>query len=87
MDLNFYVNLKKYLPNDYREILSRLNDLAYDEERWERFKNFTGVQKSLLRSSSAVKARFEAYQLLEGLVGNGIVCLLAIKLKCHIIQK
>ena len=64
-DLSFYNNLKSYLPNDYREILHRLNDLAYDIERWDRFKNYTGVQKSLLRSSSAEKARVEAYKLLE----------------------
>ena len=57
--------LKNYLPNDYRDVLRRLNDLAYDRERWEQFKKYKGVQKSLLRSSSAEKARVEAYKLLE----------------------
>lgn len=64
-DISFYNYLKNYLPNDYRDVLRRLNDLAYDRERWEQFKKYKGVQKSLLRSSSAEKARVEAYKLLE----------------------
>lgn len=64
-DINYYAELKKILPNDYMDILDRLNDLAYDEERWNRFKDCVGVQKSLLRSSSSIKAREEAYSILE----------------------
>lgn len=63
--LRYYENLKKYLPNDYKDVLKRLNDLAYDEELWERFFDKKGVQVSLLRSSSAAKARKEAHFLLS----------------------
>lgn len=70
IDLNFYVKLKEHLPREYKAILRRLNDLAYDEERWQRFKNYRGVQRSLLRSSSSEKARAEAYKLLEARQDN-----------------
>lgn len=65
VDVNYYASLKEMLPNDYRDILHRLNDLAYDEIRWNRFKDYPGVQKSLQRSSSSQKAREEAYSILE----------------------
>lgn len=64
-DMNFYSGLKKALPKDYLDILNRLNDLAYNEKRWNQFKKYTGVQKSLLRSSSSIKAREEAFAILE----------------------
>lgn len=64
-DLNYYKELKRLLPNDYKDVLRRLNDLAYDNRKWEEFKKYTGVQQSLLRSSSSSKARQEAYELLE----------------------
>lgn len=62
-NLRYYESLKQYLPNDYKDVLKRLNDLAYDERLWEQFKEKKGVQVSLLRSSSAEKARKEAHYL------------------------
>lgn len=64
-DLNYYIKLKELFPNEYREILVRLNDLAYSKSIWDRFKQYEGVHVSLLRSSSSAKALKEAYALLE----------------------
>lgn len=62
-NIGFYQKLKNLLPNDYVNILQRLNDLAYDDILWEAFKNCKGVQLSLFRSSSTAKVRVEAKKL------------------------
>lgn len=63
--LKYYQNLKDECPNDYLDILKRLNDIAIYPELKSKFLNERGVQVSLLRDSSAEKALNEAYFLLE----------------------
>lgn len=58
-DLNYYINLKKYLPNECVSVLDRLNDIALFDDL-HTFVNKEGVKKSLLRFSSAEKAFHEA---------------------------
>ena len=64
-DLQYYRNLKKYFPNNYLNILRRLNDIAVFEEIKERFINERGVQASLLRFSGAEKALSEAKAIIN----------------------
>lgn len=64
-DLNYYKNLKKLFPAEYKEILRRLRDIATDNDIYNAFKDATGVQKSLLRESSAEKALHEARYVLK----------------------
>lgn len=64
-DLNFYKNLKKRFPYEYMEILRRLRDIATNNDIYNAFKDATGVQKSLLRESSAEKALNEAKYVLK----------------------
>ena len=54
--LTFYKNLKTYCPNDYLDILDRLNDMVKNKDIRKKFEGEHGVQTSLLRSVSAVKA-------------------------------
>lgn len=63
--LNYYMNLKKILPKEYLSVLARMRDMAVNEEIRENFKEYEGVQNSLLRESSAEKALNEASTLLE----------------------
>lgn len=60
-DLNYYRNLENHLPEDYKDILFRLCDLAFDKSLQERFLVERGVRVSLLRESSAEKALREAF--------------------------
>ncbi len=59
-NLSYYRNLKDLLPNDYLNILHRLNDISVFDEIKERFIDEIGVQSSLLRFSAAEKALNEA---------------------------
>lgn len=63
-DLSYYRNLKDKLPNDYWDILTRLNDMAIFEEIKTRFIEEHGVQTSLLRFSGAEKALDEAKNII-----------------------
>lgn len=63
-DLTYYENLVSSFPDDYVNILTRLRDIAYSNDLWETYSVFDGVRYSLLRSSSAYKARKEAYNYL-----------------------
>ena len=63
--LNYYQTLKELLPNDYFDILKRLNDIAIFPEIREKFIYENGVQVSLLRESSAEKALNEAADVLR----------------------
>lgn len=63
--LTYYQKLKNECPNDYLDILKRLNDIAVHPEVRARFIDEDGVQTSLLRNSSAEKALNEAKVLLE----------------------
>lgn len=64
-DLNYYINLKRLCPNNYINILRRLNDIAIDERLEKDFHGKKGVLTSLLRNSSAEKALKEARNILE----------------------
>lgn len=63
--LNYYQKLKNNCPNDYLDILKRLNDIAIDHDLRNEFIEEDGVQTSLLRDSSAEKALNEAELLLK----------------------
>ncbi len=63
-DLAYYKNLQKFLPNEYQDVLARLNDIAIFDEVKNRVWDFSGVQSSLLRFSSAEKALKEAKEVL-----------------------
>ena len=65
-DLKYYFYLKEYFPEEYTEILSRLCDIAVNENIRKVFIDYKGVQDSLLRESSAVKALREAYEIIGG---------------------
>lgn len=57
---SYYTNLKYFLPDNYIEILNRLNDIATNNDLRKKFINEDGVKNSLLRESSAYKALEEA---------------------------
>ena len=63
-ELSYYINLKKLLPSEYRDVLARLNDMAVFDEIKDRFIHENGVQLSLLRFSGAEKALNEAKKLI-----------------------
>ena len=63
-DLAYYQKLKNLLPNDYLDILTRLNDIAVLDNLRDRFINEHGVRTSLLRFSSAEKALYEASSII-----------------------
>lgn len=63
--LTFYKNLKTYCPNGYLDILDRLNDMVKNKDIRQKFEGEHGVQISLLRSVSAVKALNDGYKLLN----------------------
>lgn len=63
--LRYYQKLKENCPQDYLNILKRLNDIAIFPEIKKCFINEIGVQKSLLRDSSAEKALKEASTLIK----------------------
>lgn len=63
--LEFYRTLKKILPKSYKEILSRLRDIATNPAIKEQFKDCRGVRDSLLRETSAVKAFDEANEVIN----------------------
>lgn len=62
---DYYLKLKQYLPNEYGVILKRLNDLAFNINKWSIFKEYVGVQKSLLRTEMAEEGRDKAAEMLE----------------------
>ncbi len=63
-DLSYYKNLQKFLPDEYQNVLSRMNDIAVFDEIKDRVWDCTGVHSSLLRFSSAEKALKEAKEVL-----------------------
>ena len=64
--IEYYLNLKKVLPNNYLEILDSLNDVAVNNGLRTEFEVFYGFEKSLIRTSEAEKALNQARQALEG---------------------
>lgn len=63
--LNYYQELKDKCPDDYLDILNRLNDIAINQSLRDKFIWEDGVKTSLLRNSSAEKALNEAAELLK----------------------
>jgi len=63
-DLAYYKNLQNFLPDEYQDVLARMNDIAIFDEIREQVWDCTGVQASLLRFSSAEKALKEAKEIL-----------------------
>ena len=63
--LNFYKKLKMTIPEEYMDVLKRLRDIAIFDDIYDEFKDARGVQKSLLRESSARKALQEAKYILK----------------------
>ena len=59
-DLSYYRNLKEFFPEEYLDILKRLNDIAVFDHIKDRYIDEKGVQSSLLRFSGAEKALAEA---------------------------
>lgn len=64
-DLTYYEKLKELLPNEYMDVLRRLNDIAINDDIKEKFINEKGVQSSLLRFSGAEKALKEAHEIIN----------------------
>lgn len=64
-DLAYYRKLKDVLPDEYWDVLTRLNDIAVFDEIRDRFINEHGVQTSLLRFSAAEKALNEAKSVIS----------------------
>lgn len=62
--LEFYENLKKYLPETFIEVLNSLNDIAINSEIAKTFVLTEGYVRGLLRFNSAEKALNEAKILL-----------------------
>ncbi len=59
-DLKYYQNLKLHLPDEYKDVLKRLNDIAVYDDIREKICDIEGISMSLLRFSGAEKAQKEA---------------------------
>jgi hypothetical protein len=66
-DLSYYQNLQNYFPENYEEILSALNDLAFNPSVYEEFEEENGLRVSLLRNSEAEKNLNQAKKILNGI--------------------
>ena len=66
-DLQFYTNLKEYLPEQYQEVLDSLNDTATNQGSADIFENTRGFKKSLLRWSEAEKVFRQARFVLNNI--------------------
>lgn len=64
--IGYYEELKYHLPNNYQEVLEALNDAAFLNGVQDRFENNYNFTRSLLRSSEAEKALYEAKKRLLG---------------------
>lgn len=62
--LEYYNKLKSILPNEYMDILLRLNDIVANKEIRSIYENDSGVLTSLRRFSSAEKAYNEAISII-----------------------
>lgn len=62
--LLYYEKLKRFVSEEYKSILKRLNDIATDDKVRQDFIEDNGVRLSLLRSSGAEKALKEAKEII-----------------------
>lgn len=63
--LDYYSNLKKFLPYSFQEVLNIINDIAYNQGLRDEFEKSDGFKISLLRSSEAEKVLTEARRILH----------------------
>ena len=64
---SYYENLRANLDDDdFKQYLSRLRDVVFDLERYERFKDHTVFQTSLVREGSARRALTDARDFILG---------------------
>jgi predicted ATPase len=66
-ELSYYQNIKEYFPENYEEILSSLNDLAFNPTILEDFEEENGLRTSLLRNSEAEKNLNQAKKIINGI--------------------
>ncbi len=64
-NMQFYTNLKEYLPEQYQDVLNALNDAATNQGSADNFENTRGFKKSLLRWSEAEKVFRQARFILN----------------------
>lgn len=70
-DENYYHNIKKYFPDNYKSIMFALRDAAYFSVIADRYQHTISFQKSLLRNDDAQRAFRNAHSILEGIeLGN-----------------
>ncbi|WP_203296531.1 AAA family ATPase [Luteirhabdus pelagi] len=66
-ELNYYQTLKKYFPEYFEDILSALNDLAFNPPILEDFEDERGLGVSLTRNSEAAKNLKQAQKIINGI--------------------
>lgn len=66
-EIQFYTNLKEYLPELYQDVLNALNDVATNQGSADIFENTRGFKKSLLRWSEAEKVFHQARFILNNI--------------------
>lgn len=66
-ELNYYQTFKKYLPENFEDVLSALNDLAFNPSILENFEEERGLQISLTRDSEAAKNLKQAQKIINGI--------------------
>lgn len=66
-DEDYYDNIKKLFPNDYKSIMWALRDAAYFSVIADRYQYTISFQKSLLRNDYAHRALRDVHGILEGI--------------------
>lgn len=64
-DIDYYRNIKMFLPGECIDILTRLRDMSVTEGVKEKFSGYHGVKMSLLRFETAVSAMEKARVLFD----------------------
>ncbi|MEI8273491.1 MAG: AAA family ATPase [Paludibacter sp.] len=90
-DLNYYYILKENFEENFEEILSALNDLAFNPPILEDFEDERGLRISLTRSSEAAKNLKHAHKIINGIdyktnFNFSYCCMLAGAEKEHLID-
>lgn len=90
-DLEYYQNLKNYFPDDFEEIVTALNDLAFNPSVLEDFEEENGLNISLKRTSEAAKNLNQAQKIINGIDPKSnfhfsYACLLSGADKKHVID-
>lgn len=64
-ELSFYQKLKQYFPDTYEDVLSSINDLAFNPTILEEFEDERGLRISLTRDSEAAKNLKQAQKVIN----------------------